>query len=213
MTVEPLMLWTCSHETVEAFYAEGTSDEKRFSVEAHIQPGSGYIAFGTPVCEGDIVEFKDPRGGIERKLVSEAKLYDSKGTSIRNMRCTQLKWGKVLQLYIASVAVLLSRVFIHVSLRQSESSSPMVVHSGKYPTGSVVNGLLVVGHLGGQTQRCALGFHADAGVLCYLHKQRSADQWQFAHSSSLVATVWWACSNANTTLRLGSRPTQRQDRR
>ncbi len=103
MTVEPPMFCTFGHETVEVVHAEGTSDEKRFSVEAHIQPDSGFVAVDTPIYEGDIVEIKDPRGGIERKLVSEVKIYDPKGTSFRRMRYTHLKWGKAPKPRIAPV--------------------------------------------------------------------------------------------------------------
>lgn len=97
------MFRTFGHETVEVVHAEGTADEKRFSVEAHIQPDSGYVAVETPIYEGDIVEIKDPRGGIERKLVNEVKIYDPTGPSFRSMRYTQLNWRKAPQARIAPV--------------------------------------------------------------------------------------------------------------
>lgn len=103
MTVEPPMFRTFGHETVDVVHAEGTSDERRFSVEAHIQPDSGYVAVDTPIYEGDIVEIKDPRGGIERKLVGEVKIYDPKGASFRKMRYTKLTWGKAPQARVAPV--------------------------------------------------------------------------------------------------------------
>lgn len=103
MTVEPPMFRTFGHETVEVVHAEGTADEKRFSIEAHVQPDSGYVAVNTPIYEGDIVEIKDPRGGTERKLVSEVRIYDPKGGSFRGMRYTELKWGKAPQARIAPV--------------------------------------------------------------------------------------------------------------
>lgn len=103
MTVEPPMFRTFGHETVEVVHAEGTADEKRFSVEAHVQPDSGFVSVDAPIYEGDIVEIKDPRGGIERKLVSEVRIYDPKGVSFRKMRHTELKWGKAPQARIAPV--------------------------------------------------------------------------------------------------------------
>ena len=55
MTVEPPMFRTFGHETVEVVHAEGTADEKRFSVEAHVQPDSGFVSVDAPIYEGDIV--------------------------------------------------------------------------------------------------------------------------------------------------------------
>lgn len=103
MTVEPPMSRTFGHETVEVVHAEGTVDEKRFSIQAHVQQDSGYVAVNTPIYEGDIVEINDPRGGTERKLVTEVKIYDPKGASFRGMRYIELKWGKAPQARIAPV--------------------------------------------------------------------------------------------------------------
>lgn len=103
MTVEPPMFRTFGHETVEVVHAENTADEKRFSVEAHVQPDSGFVSVDAPIYEGDIVEIKDPRGGVQRKLVSEVKIYDPKGASFRSMRYTELKWGKASPARIAPV--------------------------------------------------------------------------------------------------------------
>ena len=103
MSSEPPMFRTFGHETVGVIHAEGTADEKRFSVEAHIQPDSGFVAVGTPIYEGDIIEINDPRGGTDRRLVKEVKIYDPKGSGFRNMRYTELKWGKAPQPRIAPV--------------------------------------------------------------------------------------------------------------
>lgn len=103
MSLEPPMFRTFGHETVEVVHAEGTTDEKRFNVEAHIQPESGFVPVDTPIYEGDIVEVKDPRGGIERRLVSEVKIFAPKGPSFRNMQFTELKWGKKVPPRIAPV--------------------------------------------------------------------------------------------------------------
>lgn len=103
MTVEPLMFRTFGHETVEVVHAEGAADEKRFSVEAHVQPDSGFVSVDAPIYERDIVEIKDPRGDIERKLVSEVRIYDPKGASFRSMRYTELKWDNAPQVRIAPV--------------------------------------------------------------------------------------------------------------
>lgn len=111
MTNEPPMFRTFGYETVEVIHAEGTSDECRFSVEAHIQPDMGFVAVETPIYEGDIVEIKDPRGGVDRRFVSEVKIYDAKAPQFRDMRFTELKWGKAPQPRIAPVRRLTIEAF------------------------------------------------------------------------------------------------------
>lgn len=89
------------YQSVDVIHADGTSYKKHFSPEAHIQPDSGYVAVDTPIDEGDTVGIKDTRGGSERKLVTEVKIYAPKGASFQRMRHTQLKWGKARQARIA----------------------------------------------------------------------------------------------------------------
>ena len=71
MKTEPPMFRTFGHETVEVVHAEGTADEKRFCVEAHVQPDSGFVSVDAPIYEGDIVEIKDPH----RVIGSAGKLF------------------------------------------------------------------------------------------------------------------------------------------
>lgn len=103
MSIEPPMFRTFGHETVTVIQGEGTDDEKRFTIEAHIQPESGFVAVDTPIYEGDVVEVDDPRGGVERRLVSEVRIYDPKGPTFRNMRYTEIKFGKAPSPRIAPV--------------------------------------------------------------------------------------------------------------
>lgn len=97
------MFRTFGSETVEVIHAEGTADEKRFTVEAHVQPELGFVSVDTPIYEGDIVVINDPRGGTERRLVDEVKIYDPKGPGFSRMRFTELKWAKAPQPRIAPV--------------------------------------------------------------------------------------------------------------
>lgn len=70
--------------------AEGTDEEVRTEVEAHIQPEGGYFAIDTPIYEGDIVEYADPRGGTTRKTAGSVKVYD---VGSPPMHHTHVKWG------------------------------------------------------------------------------------------------------------------------
>lgn len=103
MATEPAMFRTFGHETVGVIHAEGTADEKRFSVEAHIQPDSGFVAVDTPIYEGDVIEINDPRGGTDRRLVKEVRIHNPRGSSFSGMRHTELKWGKAPEPRIAPV--------------------------------------------------------------------------------------------------------------
>ncbi len=93
MTVEPPMFRSFGHETVGVVHAEGTADERRFSVEAHVQPDSGFVLVDAPIYEGDFVEIKAPRGGIERKLVNEGATYGPKKPLFRGRPYAEPKWG------------------------------------------------------------------------------------------------------------------------
>lgn len=103
MTDEPPIFRTLGHETVQVIQAEGTAKEQRFSVEAHIQPEVGFVAVNTPIFEGDIVEIKDPRGDIERRCVSEVKIFEPKVNGLRGFSYIKLVWGKAPQTRVAPV--------------------------------------------------------------------------------------------------------------
>lgn len=68
----------------------GTDAETRFEVEAHIQPETGFFPVDTPIYEGDIVEFPDPRGGTTRKTAAAVEVYDVGSPSVQH---TEVKWG------------------------------------------------------------------------------------------------------------------------
>ena len=54
-------------KNVTVIHANGTEDESRFEVEAHVQPESGFFPVDTPIYEGDVVEFiAQPMGEIPR---------------------------------------------------------------------------------------------------------------------------------------------------
>lgn len=78
-------------QMVTIIHAEGTDDERRFEVEAHIQPKSGFFKVDVPIYEGDIVEIQDPRGGIDRRLAGPVDIYSS---APANMQHTQVTWAK-----------------------------------------------------------------------------------------------------------------------
>lgn len=92
--VNPPMFKSFGYETVAVVHLEGTSDEKRFNVDMHVQPKSGFVSIDTPIYEGDIVEIEDPRGGIDRKVVEEVNIYRPKGRMLTNMQYTEVIWGK-----------------------------------------------------------------------------------------------------------------------
>lgn len=71
-------------------HAEGTEDESRTEVEAHIQAESGFFGTSTPIYEGDIVEVADPRGGIDRRLAAKVNVNDFGSRSLQH---TQVFWG------------------------------------------------------------------------------------------------------------------------
>lgn len=90
-------------ETVEVIHAEGSADEKRFLVEAHVQPDSAVVSVDTPIYEGDIVEINDPRGGVQRKLVKEVRINNPKGAAFQHLRHTEVILAKAPQPRIAPV--------------------------------------------------------------------------------------------------------------
>jgi len=80
-----------SSKRVEIVHCEGTRDERRLTVEAHIQPEADFFAVDTPVYEGDVVEIPDPRGGTDRRSVAAVKVNDFGSESMRHIEAV---WGK-----------------------------------------------------------------------------------------------------------------------
>jgi uncharacterized protein (TIGR02391 family) len=77
-------------KNVTVIQAEGTENEQRIDVEAHIQPESGFFPVDTPIFEGDVVEFDDARGGRTRKSVRTVNVYDVGSRAVQH---TEVKWG------------------------------------------------------------------------------------------------------------------------
>lgn len=87
-------------EMVTIVHAEGTEDEIRFNVEAHIQPRSGFFKVDTRIYEGDIVLVPDPRGGTERRLAGTVDVHSA---APADMRHTQVTWAKAPPIRTAPV--------------------------------------------------------------------------------------------------------------
>jgi uncharacterized protein (TIGR02391 family) len=87
-------------EPVTIVHAEGTEEETHVDVRAHIQPETGFFEVDAPVYEGDIVLIADPRGGIERRLVGEVKVYNVGPARIRH---TEVTWAKAPPIRVAPV--------------------------------------------------------------------------------------------------------------
>lgn len=71
----------------------GTADEERFETEAHIQAKSAFFAVDTPIYEGDVVEFPDPRGGMARKVAAGVDVNNPTGSSFQRMKHIHVTWG------------------------------------------------------------------------------------------------------------------------
>jgi uncharacterized protein (TIGR02391 family) len=78
-------------ELVTIVHAEGSEDETRTEVRAHIQPDTGFFEVDTPIYEGDIVQVADPRGGVDRRLAGPVKVFNS-GPSV-HARHTEVTWA------------------------------------------------------------------------------------------------------------------------
>jgi hypothetical protein len=63
-------------EQVEIIHCEGTPEESRLTVEAHVQAEVGFFAVDTPIYEGDVVEIPDRRGGTDRRFAAAVSLHD-----------------------------------------------------------------------------------------------------------------------------------------
>lgn len=58
----------------------------------NLNPGMSQLI--PQIYEGDIVEVEDPRGGVDRRIVNEVRIHDPKSARFRNMRYTEIKFGK-----------------------------------------------------------------------------------------------------------------------
>jgi uncharacterized protein (TIGR02391 family) len=87
-------------ESVTIVHAEGTEQETRIEVRAHIQPETGFFEVDAPVYEGDIVLVADPRGGLDPRLAGTVKVYNV-GPS--HMRHTEVTWAQVPPVRVAPV--------------------------------------------------------------------------------------------------------------
>ena len=76
-------------EKVTIIHGEGTADERRTDVRAHIQPKVGFFESTALIYEGDIVEALDPRGGVRRLLVSTVDIFT--GTRLDHI---EAHWGR-----------------------------------------------------------------------------------------------------------------------
>jgi uncharacterized protein (TIGR02391 family) len=87
-------------ESVTIVHAEGTEQETRIEVRAHIQPETGFFDVDAPVYEGDIVLVADPHGGLDRRLAESVKVYNVGGA---HMRHTEVTWAKAPPVRVAPV--------------------------------------------------------------------------------------------------------------
>ena len=85
---------------VEIIHCEGTPDESRLTVEAHVQPEAGFFAVDTPIYEGDVVEIRDPRGGTDRRFAAAVKVNDFGSESMRHI---EVVWNKAPAVRVAEV--------------------------------------------------------------------------------------------------------------
>jgi len=76
---------------VTVIRSEGTDEETRFEVDAHIQPGSGFFPVDAPIYEGNVIEFPDARGGVSRKTASAVKVFDMGSRAVQH---TEVEWAK-----------------------------------------------------------------------------------------------------------------------
>ena len=58
----------------------------------NLNPGMSQLI--PQIYEGDIVEVEDPRAGVDRRIVNEVRIHDPKSARFRNMRYTEIKFGK-----------------------------------------------------------------------------------------------------------------------
>lgn len=88
---------------VTVIHNSGTEDEERFETEAHVQAKTAFFAVDTPIYEGDVVEFPDPRGGLARKVAANVDVNNSTGPSFRGMEHIHVTWGAAPPARVAPV--------------------------------------------------------------------------------------------------------------
>ncbi len=81
-----------SPKNVTVIRGEGSGDEERFEVEAVIQATTGFFAVDTPIYEGDIIEYDDPRGGRSRKMAAKVDVNDA-GPTMAEVNHIAVTWG------------------------------------------------------------------------------------------------------------------------
>lgn len=70
-----------------------TSDEVRVEAEAQLQANSAFFEMATPVYEGNIVEFPDPRGGVQRRLAWKVNISRAPAGWGNGDGYTEVKFG------------------------------------------------------------------------------------------------------------------------
>lgn len=103
MTPLPSSLLTFGVTTVTVVRNPGAVEEERFETEAHVQAKTAFFAVDTPIYEGDVVEFKDPRGGLARKVAAEVDVNNPPGSSFRGMEHIHVTWGTAPPARVAPV--------------------------------------------------------------------------------------------------------------
>lgn len=98
--MRPGFMGSMGSKQVEIIRLEGTPDEKRLTVEAHVQPASGFFSVDTPIYEGDVVEIPDSRGGTDRRIAAAIKVHDVGPDSMRHI---EVVWGQAPALRVAQV--------------------------------------------------------------------------------------------------------------
>jgi uncharacterized protein (TIGR02391 family) len=75
-------------QTVVVIHNEGQPDERRGEMEAHVQPGKGLFEVDAPIYEGDVVELRDPRGGIDRRHVNKVEWFQTGRNPLNHIEVT-----------------------------------------------------------------------------------------------------------------------------
>ncbi len=99
----PSHFQTFGTTTVTIVHHPGTAEEERFEAEAHVQAKTAYFAVDTPIYEGDVVEFPDPRGGMARKVAASVDVNNPTGSAFRGMEHIRVTWGSAPPAHIAPV--------------------------------------------------------------------------------------------------------------
>lgn len=128
MTPLPSHFRTFGTTKVTVVNNPGTEDEHRFETEAHVQAKTGFFAVDTPIYEGDIVEFHDPRGGTTRKVAATVDVNNPTGPSFRGVEHIHVTWGSAPPARVAPVR----RLSIENLHKEVISSSSELFADGHY---------------------------------------------------------------------------------